>query len=191
MSLSKPLLNVLGSYLQNLYLHPIRTKSLTSCVIAASANLSSQLVSGERRINIDSIIAFAAFGLFFGGTLPHYFFDALERVFPAREIRFGVLRQLLIERLCYTPLFQSFSIYVVSRFEGKNHKEAFAFMQNIIKDVLHANWTWLTIFQVINLTVIPPVLRVLFINIVGFFWVMFVAKKRRAAAAAKSSKKIN
>uniref|UniRef100_A0A182YPM1 Uncharacterized protein n=1 Tax=Anopheles stephensi TaxID=30069 RepID=A0A182YPM1_ANOST len=49
MSLSRPLYNLLGSYLEQLFEHPLRTKALTSCVIASSANLVSTVQAGKWR----------------------------------------------------------------------------------------------------------------------------------------------
>lgn len=86
MSLSKPLFNALSFYLEQLFMHPLRTKSITrfdikfsiifawfsyqfcylfvifSCVLASSANVVSQKLMGHKEINQQSLLAYALFG---------------------------------------------------------------------------------------------------------------------------------
>ncbi|KAJ2952857.1 hypothetical protein O0L34_g7222 [Tuta absoluta] len=185
MALSKPVMNLLASYLQNLYLHPIKTKSITSCVIGSSASIASQLVAGEN-VRADPVLAFGLYGLLFGGSIPHYFYEVLERIFPAEEVAFPLAKKLLFERLLFAPLMQAFSLYTLARFEGKSHGAALKQLFALYTTVLQANWKWLTLFQVINLAFVPPMLRVLFMNFVGFGWAMFLATKRRQQSQKKT-----
>lgn len=178
MALSKPIMNLLASYLQNLYLHPIKTKAITSCVVGTAGSVASQLVAGEA-LRIDPILAFGLYGLVFGGTIPHYFYEILERTFPEEAVAFPLAKKLIFERIIYAPLIQAFSLYTLARFEGKNHKAALKQLFALYFTVLEANWKWLTLFQIINLAFVPPVFRVLFMNLVGFGWAMFLATKRR------------
>lgn len=89
MSLSKPLFDALSFYLEQLFMHPLRTKSITrfvtanlfpieiyqllsiflffsflfrSCVLASSANVVSQKLMGHKEINQQSLFAYALFG---------------------------------------------------------------------------------------------------------------------------------
>lgn len=184
MSLSKPIINLVASYLQNLYIHPIKTKALTSCVVGSAGSIASQLVSGEK-LRLDPILAFGLYGLIFGGTVPHYFYEFIERVFSQETSAFPLAKKLLFERLIFTPLMQAFSLYTLARFEGKNHKAALKQVNALYFTVLEANWKWLTLFQVINIAFIPPMLRVLYMNLVGFGWAMFIASKRRQQSPKK------
>jgi peroxisomal membrane protein 2 len=57
------------------------------------------------------------------------------------------------------------------------------------KGVLLANWRYLTLPVFLNFNFVPPMLRVFTSNIIGFFWIIYLAdKRRRAAAAAKKEK---
>lgn len=83
MSLSKPIINLFGKYLSQLYLHPYRTRAISryvlifisfklivyyfviivySSIIALCGNLASQYLNGNKRINENSTLAFALFG---------------------------------------------------------------------------------------------------------------------------------
>lgn len=78
---------------------------------------------------------------------------------------FSLAKKLLLERLIYAPLMQAFSLYTLARFEGKNHKAALKQLYALYMPVLEANWKWLTLFQIINLAFIPPIVSVIY-NIV-------------------------
>ncbi|XP_026758149.2 peroxisomal membrane protein 2 [Galleria mellonella] len=184
MSLSKPIMKLLSSYFQNLYLHPIRTKSITSCVVGVTGSVASQLLDGGR-IRLDPVLAFGLYGLLFGGSIPHFFYGALEGLFPEDVVAFPIAKQLLFERLLFAPFMQAFSLYTLARFEGKNHAAALKQLQVLYWPILQANWRWLTIFQVINLAFVPSMLRVLFMNLVGLGWCIFLATKRRQQSQKK------
>lgn len=182
MSLSKPtsvFYNLIGAYLQRLYTNPLKTKALTSCIIAALGNVASQKISGVKRLNEDSVLAFALFGLLFGGPVPHYFYTYI-RLFVKNPL--GIL---LIERLVYTPCFQALALYLLNIFEGKPHRVACAQMQRLYLPALMANLKYLTLFHYINIKYVPPMLRVLVANLIGFAWVIYIANKRSKASKEK------
>ncbi|KAF3425242.1 hypothetical protein E2986_02352 [Frieseomelitta varia] len=114
MALSKPtnfIFQLTAAYFQSLYTNPLKTKAITSCVIAAFGNFISQKISGAKHFNEDSFLAFALFGLFFGGPLPHYFYTYIHPF-----VR-NPLLLLLIERCLYTPCYQGLTLYMLSIFE--------------------------------------------------------------------------
>lgn len=171
-------MSLMASYLQNLYLHPVKTKSITSCVVGTTACVASQLMAGDS-LKLDPILAYGLYGLLFGGSIPHYFYEVIERIFPEEVVAFPLAKKLLFERLIFAPVMQAFSLYTLARFEGKNHAAAVKQLMALYLPVLQANWKWLTLFQIINLAFVPPMLRVLFMNFVGLGWAIFLANKRR------------
>ncbi|XP_076292320.1 peroxisomal membrane protein 2 [Lasioglossum baleicum] len=175
MALSKPMdliLQLTSGYFERLYTNPVKTKAITSCVIASLGNLLSQKIAGAKVINGDSLLAYGLFGLFFGGPVPHYFYKYIHPF--ARS----PLALLLIERCLYTPLYQALTLYMLALFEGNSHKDAVKQAKNLYWPVLNANLKYLTLLQFINLKYVPPMLRVLVVNLIGFFWVIYLAQKR-------------
>ncbi|CAL7947654.1 unnamed protein product [Xylocopa violacea] len=185
MALSKPtnlLLQLTSAYFERLYTSPLKTKAITSCILATLGNLISQKISGAKYLNEDSLIAFALFGLFFGGPVPHYFYTFI------RPFVTNPLIILLIERCIYTPCYQALALYMLSLFEGNTHKEASKQMKKLYWPVLTANLKYLTLLQFINIKYVPPVLRVLVINFIGFFWAIYLAQQRAKQAKAAGGK---
>ncbi|XP_018563171.1 peroxisomal membrane protein 2 [Anoplophora glabripennis] len=187
MVLSKPLINALSFYFGQLYEHPLRTKAISCCVIATAGNYASQRIAGSKVLDYQSLLAYGVFGLLFGGTIPHYFYNFLESAIP-EEASFVIAKKLFFERLIYSPLYQAFTLYVIARLEGKDHKTAVKQLQSLYWTVLTSSWKYLTVIQLLNLSVVPPMLRVLIINLVGFFWTIYIANKRRQEQE-KSKKK--
>ncbi|KAG5310944.1 PX24C protein, partial [Acromyrmex insinuator] len=182
MVLSKPVnlfYSLIGAYLQRLYYSPLKTKAITSCIIGALGNVVSQKLSNIKQLNEDSILAFALFGLLFGGPVPHYFYTYIQ-LFVKHPL--GIL---LIERLIYTPCFQALALYLLAIFEGKTHQVAYTQMQKLYLPTLRANLKYLTLFHYINIRYVPPMLRVLIVNLIGFVWIIYVANKRAKVSKEK------
>lgn len=73
---------------------------------------------------------------------------------------FSLAKKLLFERLIFAPIMQAFSLYTLARFEGKNHAAAMKQLVALYLPVLQANWKWLTMFQIINLAFVPPIVSI-------------------------------
>ena len=186
MSLSKPVFSLISVYLEQLFNHPVRTKSVTSAALAASANYTAQCMAGQKNINTDSVLAYALFGFIFGGTVPHYFYQTVERLF-ARDLKFRRFFQFLSERLVFAPVYQLLSLYFLSRFEKNSHEVAVANLRKLYWPLLKTNWQYLSVAVFLNLTYVPPILRTVTMSIVSFIWVVYIARRRRRFQEKQSS----
>ncbi|XP_012275048.1 peroxisomal membrane protein 2 [Orussus abietinus] len=190
MGLSKPshvIQEIVAAYLQRLYTSPVKTKAATSCVITALGNLTGQKLSNVKFINQDSLMAFGLFGLLFGGTVPHYFYKYVRLI---TKNPWGIL---LIERLLYTPIFQGATLYLLAWLEGKSHEASMKQTQSLYVPVLAANLKYLTLLQFLNIKYVPPMLHVLVLNLISYFWTTFLAhlwiKSMKDRSSSKVSKK--
>ncbi|XP_076160582.1 peroxisomal membrane protein 2 [Ptiloglossa arizonensis] len=175
MALSKPsnlFLQLISTYFEHLYISPVKTKAITSCIIASLGNLLSQKISGAQRINSDSLLAYALFGFFFGGSVPHYFYMYIHPFVK------GPIQFLMVERFLYTPCVQALTLYMLTIFEGNTHNDACKKTKNLYWPILIANLKYLTLLQYINLKYVPPVFRVLVVNLINFFWFVYLSQQR-------------
>ncbi|KAG5677624.1 hypothetical protein PVAND_007366 [Polypedilum vanderplanki] len=184
MALSRPIYNFLGFYFEQLFNHPVRTKSITSCTVATAGALASQSLSGQK-INPRAVFAYSIFGLLFGGSVPHYFFNFFESVVP--DVPYKKLIEFLLERSVFAPVFTAMSLYFLSIFEGKSPEQALKTLQQLYLTVLTTNWRYLSLPVFINFNFVPLFLRVFVANLIGFFWIIYLADKRRRAAAKKEN----
>lgn len=63
--------------------------------------------------------------LLFGGSIPHYFFQCLEWLIPGSS-KMAVVKQLLFQRLIFTPIYQLFTLYTISRLEVRKYYQNFS-----------------------------------------------------------------
>lgn len=89
---------------------------INSCILATSANVTSQRIAGAKKLNQQSVFAYGLFGIIFGGTVPHYFYQTVERLF-SHDLRFRKFFLFLAERLTFAPFYQLLSLYFLSIFE--------------------------------------------------------------------------
>lgn len=158
-------------------------KFYSSCTIATLGALSSQKLSGQR-VNGRAVLSYSLFGLIFGGSVPHYFFKLIEAIVP-EDFEYKRFAEFILERLTFAPFFTAISLYFLSIFEGKSPDEAFITLKKLYLTVLLTNWRYLSLPVFINFNFVPPMLRVLVANLIGFFWIIYLADKRRRAAAKK------
>lgn len=107
----------------------------------------------------------------------------IEKVVP--DMEYKRFAEFILERLTYAPIFTALSLYFLTIFEGKAPEEALKNLKRLYVNILLTNWKYLTLPVFINFNFIPPMLRVLVANLIGFFWIIYIADKRRRAAAKK------
>lgn len=90
--------------------------------------------------------------------MPHFFYTFLERIFD-EDMKFKRFLQFAMERLLFAPVFQGVSLYTLARFEGKDHNEAVKNLLKLYIPILAANWKYLSLFTLINFTVVPPMVN--------------------------------
>lgn len=193
MSLSKPIYNLAGFYFESLYNRPVLTKSCTAAVLGLAANYVSQrLDANTTEIDTNALAAYGLFGFLFGGSVPHYFYGFVERL--TREWKNRRYWQFVLQRLIFTPAFTALNLYCLALFEYASRKAATKNLMLMYKKVLLANWKYLSLPIFLNFKYVPPMMRVLMTNIIGVFWIIYLANKRRMAkrkADEEKSRRLN
>lgn len=157
-----------------------------SSVIATAGAITSQQLAGQP-FNPSAVFAYTAFGAVIAGPFAHFFYEFIGKIVP--DVRFKRILEFLLERFAFAPIFVGLTLYFLTIFEGKSPDQATKNLFKLYKSVLLANWRYLTLPVFLNFNFVPPMLRVFVSNIIGFFWVIYMAdKRRRAAAAAKKDK---
>lgn len=126
------------------------------------------------------------FGAVIAGPFAHVFYTLINSIVP--DVRGRRILEFLMERFTFAPCFCALSLFFLTIFEGKSVDQATQNLARMYKSVLIANWKYLTFPVFLNFNFVPPMLRVFVSNIIGFFWVIYLADKRRRAAAAAAKK---
>lgn len=181
--LSKPnkiAFELIGSYFNQLYMKPYRTKSITSCILAALANYIYQKCKSNKRVNYKAVAAFAVFGLLFGGTLPHYFYKIVMDLVSNNSAQ-----AFFVETMIFRPVYIFFSLYALARLEGYQSVENNA--MPIFENTLKLHFKYIFILNILNLYYVAPVLRPLSSNVIDLIWYILLSYVRDQAKKIKKN----
>jgi protein Mpv17 len=181
---------------------PVLTKSITSGVIAFVADVACQKImvtkkegeSGSREVDIDwkRTAKFVIINTVLVGPLLHFWYGTLVAKIPGTSVISTVYRvacdQLIFAPFCIIPAFFSFAQIL----DGTPEQ---------IPDKLRADWAttmvanfslWVPA-QLINFKLVPAPFQVLFANMVGLLWSVYLsdvtAKALPAGDAAVTAEK--
>ncbi len=178
-------------YMDWLERHPLLTKSLTASSISLLSNLVSQTTSGQqqppevpqkgrcqRKYNRRELLKYLLFGLLWVGPSSHFWQNALERLIPRRprETRGSwALRKMLCDQLCFGPVgnvvFISFIGYAI---QGLGVGGTIRKVREEYVATQVSGWLVWPLASVCNQYYVPIELRVGFLNVVAFFWSMYM-----------------
>ncbi|CAI2180858.1 13578_t:CDS:2 [Funneliformis geosporum] len=159
---------LLALYLQQLTIHPLKTKAITSGVLSGLQELVAQELSG-----INSFLV--------SGPLNHVLFEALNKIFRQRTGAGAKLLQILASQLIITPIQNTVYLIAMAVIAGVNTP---AQIQKTVKKallpIMKMSWIVSPLAMGFAQKFLPPQLWVPFFNIVGFvFGVIANTKAKR------------
>ena len=126
-------------------------------------------------------------GSFFAGPLLHFWFSKgipfiITKFLPSKFSYFKLLtkRKIILASIFFDQLFFSvffninFSIINSFLFNGKNFKESVKLSKNNIWSIMKKNWKYWPFVQFINFSIIPMNFKVLWVNIFGIIWNLYL-----------------
>merc|ERR1740124_1416983 len=85
--------------------------------------------------------------------------------------------KVLIDQFIQAPIFTILIFYFLGILEGKSLDAVKGQLENDYADTMFANWKLWVPATAVNIAFCPPVLRVLFLNCLFFFWSIFLSLK--------------
>jgi len=182
-------------YYWKFYLHllntvPIQTKSLTSALIAYTGNIITQKIF-EKRPQMDQkrALKFVLFSLILT-PISHYWYKYLDRIFDQRKkesskkeellesqktTNFSVVfKKFVLDELLYDPFCILFFMTIISLLEGKDFSHIWQKIRTDYWITQKMSWRIWPLVQLVNFSLVPGNLRIFFINLVSFFWGIFL-----------------
>lgn len=164
------------TYLGALEAEPLLTKSLTAMGIIGAGDAAAQAIEGQE-LDIGRVARWALFGLVLQAPWNHFFYQFLDGVLPptldpwttTTAVKVG------IDQFVQAPIFTAVIFVFFALVEGRGLAAARQQLNTELGQVLLKNWAVFLPATIINLAFCPPVLRVLFLNCVFFFWVIFLS----------------
>eukprot|EP00316_Scyphosphaera_apsteinii_P008974 CAMPEP_0119314014 /NCGR_PEP_ID=MMETSP1333-20130426/31295_1 /TAXON_ID=418940 /ORGANISM="Scyphosphaera apsteinii, Strain RCC1455" /LENGTH=243 /DNA_ID=CAMNT_0007319023 /DNA_START=13 /DNA_END=744 /DNA_ORIENTATION=- len=165
------------SYNAALETQPLLTKSLTASVLLAAADFSAQSLEGEDPVDLARVVRFAIFGLVLQAPWNHFYYMALDGAIPPTPEPLSPtnLAKVGIDQFVQAPIFTAIIFIFLGSLEGLSKDAIQRKLQIDWWPTMQANWKLWIPATAVNIALVPPVLRVLYINIVFFFWSIFLS----------------
>lgn len=185
MSLSKEVENYWNAYLRQLDINPVPTKALTSAVLSVISDILAQSLQGIplSQLNTTSLRNQFLIGLLIRGPLVHYWYIILEKFFiklgyspKQQNSTVPALLKVLLDQTIFSFPFNLLYFYALGVLEGRSLDYIHAKIDKEFMSMMISNLKLWPLVNILNFTVIPENLRVLFGNIIGIFWTVYVIK---------------
>lgn len=156
--------------------NPILTKALTSAVMSGLGNVAAQAVvarKGLRDLDLKQVGRFAALGLLLS-PISHYKFLWLEGWFRFVRGKKAVYAKLAVDQLVFGPLLNVLFYVLMAVLEGRPSASVSLVKANFWPTTINS-WKLWPAANWISFNYVPLELRVLFVNVVAFFWVIILS----------------
>ncbi len=181
---------VWNSYLNALEANPLLVKSVTAGVILGAADLSGQAIqqatadsssesAAAASVDIARFLRFAFFGFILQAPWNHFYYLLLDGALPPTEDPFTSTTaiKVVIDQFVQAPIFTVIIFGFLGVLEGKSLDSIKEQLDEDYVDTMLANWKLWVPATAVNIAFCPPILRVLFLNVVFFFWSIFLSLK--------------
>ena len=177
-----------SSYNDALEANPLLVKSVTASVILGAADFTGQFIEkaikgeeadSDEGVDIARVARFAFFGLVLQAPWNHFYYLLLDGALPPTEDPFTATTgiKVVIDQFIQAPIFTVLIFAFLGALEGKNVDAIKKQLDDDYVDTMLANWKLWVPATAVNIAFCPPVLRVLFLNCVFFFWSIFLSLK--------------
>jgi protein Mpv17 len=117
-------------------------------------------------------------------------FSALGYKTPASQVSTEVvLGKMALDQFVFAPAHMLYYMHMSGWLDGRSREEIGVKVSREFWPILVQNWKVWPLVSFINFKLVPPQLRVLTLNVVGVFWMVFLIKALASAAAAAAAVK--
>lgn len=164
---------------------PLRAKAATAGVLNGLADLLAQLITTD---NVDAIrvARYGVFGALVAGPLGHFWFGALDAVFPLGAR--GVLGKVACDQMLFSPFILAAFFGGMAIMEGRGMRKSHQEVKDKVVPTLFTAWKVWPFLNLVNFGVVPPALRILFVNGASVIWIGFLSVMNGAEAPVDGTK---
>lgn len=153
------------NYERSIASNAILTVACQAFILSSLGDVCAQMISMER-FEVGRLFSVGVWAFFVIGPVGLWWYEYLQsKVYG----RYAVLQWVAIDQLLFAPVFIAFFIVGTTTLEGEVNEIWDRLRINLIPTIL-ANYLIWPAAQVINFMVIPTAWRMLYVNMVGFFW---------------------
>jgi peroxisomal membrane protein 2 len=170
-------------------------KRITAGVILGAADLSGQAIqqalaakdagvddvasAGGKGVAVARFARFAFFGFVLQAPWNHFYYQLLDGALPPTADPFTATTgiKVVFDQFVQAPIFTVLIFGFLGLLEGKTADEIKKQLDEDYVDTMLANGKLWVPATAVNIAFCPPILRVLFLNVVFFFWSIFLSLK--------------
>eukprot|EP00937_MAST-01D_sp_MAST-1D-sp2_P003945 g3945.t1 len=172
-------------YLKLLETHPIMTKAVTSGVIGGIGDYCCQKWF-DGRVDAKRLATFTFLGAALVGPTLHVWYGVLGRLLP-RPGTVGAVQRMALDQGMFAPTFIPVFISSLMILEGKPISAVPGEVKKAWWPAVTGNWGIWIPAQLINFRFMPPNLQVLFANVVGCVWNVYLSWVAHGGAGESSA----
>lgn len=169
-----PKIGFLGWYLSNLESRPLLTKSITTSLIFAAADFTSQMIASSSG-SFDSIrtLRMAVYGLMLLGPAQHVWFNFLSRILPKRDI-VTTLKKILMGQVFFGPTSTSAFFTYNAVLQGESGEEVAARLKRDLVPTLVNGAIFWPCCDFVTFRFIPVHLQPLMNSSCAYVWTIYL-----------------
>jgi peroxisomal membrane protein 2 len=178
-----------NAYNEALVANPLLTKSVTAGVILGAADFTGQQLENSQQeekkaLDVGRVARFAFFGFILQAPWNHFYYLMLDGALPPTPDPLSATTgiKVLIDQFIQAPIFTALIFFFLGTLEGKSLDDVKKQLDSDYTDTMVANWKLWVPATALNIAFCPPVLRVLFLNCVFFFWSIFLSLKLNSSS---------
>lgn len=179
-----------GWYLGVLESRPLLTKSISSSLIYAAADFTSQLITSPASGLYDSIrtLRMAAYGLLILGPSQHLWFNFVSEVFPKRDL-LTTLKKIFMGQAIYGPCITSVFFSYNAALQGESGSEIVARLKRDLLPTLINGAIFWPVCDFVTFKFVPVHLQPLMNSSCAYLWTIYLtymASLKKVGADFKS-----
>ncbi|KAI4345839.1 hypothetical protein L6164_012928 [Bauhinia variegata] len=179
--------DVFSKYVEQLQLHPIRTKAITAAVLAGCSDAIAQKISGAKRIQLRRVLLFMLYGFAYSGPFGHFFHKLMSKLFKGKKGNETIAKKVILEQITSSPWNNLlFMLYYGLVIEGRSLSQVKNKVRQDYPSVQLTAWKFWPIVGWLNYQYMPLQFRVVFQSFVAAGWAIFLNLKARSVALKKA-----
>ncbi|XP_062190995.1 peroxisomal membrane protein PMP22-like isoform X3 [Phragmites australis] len=171
------------AYMRQLQAHPLRTKAITSGVLAGCSDAVAQKISGVTKLQLRRLLLIALYGFAYAGPFGHFLHKLMDRFFKGKKGKETTAKKVLLEQLTASP----WNNMMFMMYYGRPFGQVKSKVKKDYASVQLTAWKFWPIVSWVNYEHMPLQLRVLFHSLVASCWAVFLNLK--AARSIVNTKK--
>ena len=169
---------ILEKYNSNIIKRPILTKCITSFCTFSLGDFLCQRIEihskSSQKYNFLRTFKQGAFGFIVTPYLHMQFCKIMPYLLPGKGV-IPTVKNIAYDQLIGAPIFLTFFFYYMDLLKGLSLNQATEEFKKKFMPTLYMNWKILPFVMAINVSIMPVPYRVLYANIAGIFWSIYLS----------------